>query len=138
MPIGADNLFDALYELVNPIIPLAADYAAQIPLPFARYVSLGENYEYTTRGAPSPLARDVVVHGEFQISFFASNREVARQLSRSVMSILDDAMLYYNDGRLMYINPISAIMIPEPRTAPGGPTVFHRAVTFRFNEQRRI
>ena len=138
MPYEADNLYDALFQLVNPIVPMTADYAGQIPLPFCRYVELGETFEFFTRSAASPLARDVINHGEFQLSVFAATREQCRQISRSLKTLLDDYQLYYNDGRLMYLNPVSAVFVPEPHTGPGSPTVFHRAVTYRYNEQRKL
>ena len=138
MPIGADDIYDIFYELINPIIPISADYAGQIPLPFARYIELGEDFEHMTRGAGSPNARQIIVHAEFQLSIFAAEREQCRQFGRQIMGILDDYTAQYIDGRLMYIEPRAAIFIPEPRTAPGSPTVFHRAITFRYNEQRTL
>jgi hypothetical protein len=137
-PLGADNLYDILVGLLSPILPITADYAGQISLPFARYVELGDTYEYFTRSAGDCKARQVINEAAFQLSVFASSRETARQLGRQIMTVVDDYMPTYTDGRVMHLEPVAAIFIPEPRPGPGTPTVFHRAITFHLTEQRAI
>jgi hypothetical protein len=138
MPVGADNFYDILVGLLNPIIQMTADYAGTIALPFARYVELGETYEYFTKSASDPQQRQVINESQFQLSVYAMNRECCRQIGRQIMNVVDDYQAIYTDGRVMRIEPISAIFIPEPRTGPSTPTVFHRAITFALTEQRRI
>lgn len=140
--LGADNIYDIIVAVLNENTPstlaITADYAAQIALPFIRYVELGESYTYFTRSAGDKQQRQVISDGQFQLSVFAQNRETARQIGRQVMNILDDYKQTYTDGRIMYIEPISAIFIPEPRAGPSTPAVFHRAITFALTEQRGI
>ena len=136
--LGADNFYDILCGLLNPIIQMTADYAGMISLPFARYVELGETYTYFTRSATDPLARQVINESQFQLSIFASDREQTRQIGRQIMDVVDDYRSTYSDGRIMRLEPVSSMFIPEPRTGPSTPTVFHRAITFALTEQRGI
>ena len=137
MPIPA-NFYDALVTKITPTIPIGAEYVGQVPLPFARYVEIGDSYTYFTKSAADTQARQVWTDGSFQISIFASSREQARTLGYTVMNLLDDYTVAYTDGRLMFLEPVSAIFIPEPHTGPNAPTVFHRAITFSLAEQRSI
>lgn len=133
-----DNLYDAIVMLIAPTIPIGAEYVGLIPLPFARYVELGDSYTYFTRSQGDARSRQVWTDGSFQVSIFASSREQARSLGRTVMRLLDDYVTTYSDGRIMFLEPVSAIFIPEPHSGPGAPTVFHRAITFSLAEQRTI
>ena len=137
-PYGTDNFYDTIVALLTPIIQMTADYAGTIALPFARYVELGETYTYFAMSRDNPAQRMVISESQFELSIYAMNRELARQLGRQVMNAMDDYKAVYNDGRIMYIEPISAIFIPEPRSGPSTPTVFHRSITFALMEQRGI
>jgi hypothetical protein len=137
-PLGSDNFYDAIVGLLSPVIRMTADYAVMIPLPFARYVELGDTYTYFTRASYDPQARQVITDSQFQLSVFATNREQARQIGRQIMNMLDDYKPTYRDGRVMYLEPVAAIFIPEPHTGPSTATVFHRAITFALTEQRGI
>lgn len=138
VPLGADNLYDVIVGLLSPLIPVTADYAGQIALPFVRYVELGDTYLYSTKSSGDPSQRQVINESSFQLSVFASNRETARKISRQIMHMIDDYKPTYQDGRVMHMEPTSAIFVPEPRTGPSTPSVFHRAITFSFTEQRTI
>jgi hypothetical protein len=137
-PIGSDNFYDILVTLLSPVIQITADYAGSIALPFARYVELGETFTYLTASASDPNQRQVINESQFQLSIFATNREKARALGRQIMDLVDDYLATYQDGRIMHLEPIAAIFVPEPRTGPSTPTVFHRAITFTLTEQRMI
>lgn len=137
-PIGSDNFYDVLVALLSPIIQMTGDYTGTIALPFARYIELGDTYTYFTKSIGDPRQRQVINESQFQLSVYAQDREYCRQLSRNIMNIVDDFKPVYNDGRVMRIDPISAIFIPEPRSGPSTPTVFHRAITFALTEQRGI
>jgi len=137
-PIGADNFYDVLVGLLSPIVQMTADYAGTIALPFARYVELGDTYTYFARSSGDPVQRQVINESAFQISIYAQGREIARQLGRQVMDVVDDYKPTYTNGRVMHLEPVSAIFIPEPRSGPSTPTVFHRAITFHLTEQRMI
>lgn len=137
-PIGNDNFSDAMVALLSPIIQVAADYAGTISLPFARYVDLGDSYTYFTKSAGDPVQRQVINDTQFQISIYTVNREQARQIGRQIMDVLDDYKTSYQDGRIMALEPISAVFMPEPRSGPSTPTVFHRAIIFSLTEQRSI
>lgn len=137
MPSNA-NLYDAIKALINPTVLLYAEYVARIPLPFARYVELGDSYTYFTRSTSDSQGRQVWSDGSFQISIFSSSREQCRSLGQTVASLLDDCVLTYSDARLVFMEPISAVFVPEPHTGPESATVFHRAITFSYSEQRGI
>lgn len=139
MPVfGDDNFYDVLVALVSPVIQMTADYAGQIALPFARYVELGDTYTYFTKSDGDLKQRQVISESQFQISIFASTRDRARKLGRHVMNVIDDYATTYQDGRIMRLEPVAAIFIPEPRPGPSVPAVFHRAITFALTEQRII
>jgi len=105
-------------------------------MPYAVVVPVSEDDEYQSAGAD--LNDSSIGHGEIQLSIFAGDRDLAFLAGKTAIQILKDAELTFVDGVIREIRPSSRTWVQEPLSGldPGGSSIFHRVVNFRYAVQR--